>query len=132
MGQAQVMVVEDDSALRQALGDTLDVAGYETLTVSSGEEALSELHRFKPDIIVSDVHMNGMDGHDLLDNIQSKSPHIPFLLMTAFGNVNDAVKAMRSGAIDYVEKPIDPEKLVALVSRYISMDFDSAHEPIAE
>ncbi len=76
--------------------------------------------------------MNGMDGHDLLDNIQSKSPNIPFLLMTAFGNVNDAVKAMRSGAIDYVEKPIDPEKLVALVSRYISMDFDSAHEPIAE
>lgn len=132
MGQAQVMVVEDDSALRQALGDTLDVAGYDTLTVSSGEEALSELHRFKPDIIVSDVHMNGMDGHDLLDNIQSKSPHIPFLLMTAYGNVNDAVKAMRSGAIDYVEKPIDPEKLVAIVSRYISMDFDSAHEPIAE
>lgn len=132
MGQAQVMVVEDDSTLRQALGDTLDVAGYETLTVSSGEEALSELHRFKPDIIVSDVHMNGMDGHDLLDNIQSKSPHIPFLLMTAFGNINDAVKAMRSGAIDYVEKPIDPEKLVALVSRYISMDFDSIHEPIAE
>lgn len=132
MGQAQVMVVEDDSALRQALGDTLDVAGYDTLTVSSGEEALSELHRFKPDIIVSDVHMNGMDGHDLLVNIQSKSPHTPFLLMTAYGNVNDAVKAMRSGAIDYVEKPIDPEKLVALVSRYISMDFDSAHEPIAE
>jgi len=132
MAQAQVMVVEDDSALRQALGDTLDVAGYDTLTVSSGEEALSELHRFKPDIIVSDVHMNGMDGHDLLVNIQSKSPHTPFLLMTAYGNVNDAVKAMRSGAIDYVEKPIDPEKLVALVSRYISMDFDSAHEPIAE
>lgn len=132
IGQAQVMVVEDDSALRQALGDTLDVAGYDTLTVSSGEEALSELHRFKPDIIVSDVHMNGMDGHDLLDNIQSKSPHIPFLLMTAYGNVNDAVKAMRSGAIDYVEKPIDPDKLVAIVSRYISMSFDSAHEPIAE
>ena len=132
MGQAQVLIVEDDSTLRQALIDTLDIAGYHTLSVSSGEEALSELHRFKPDIIVSDVHMEGMDGHDLLDNVQSKSPHIPFLLMTAYGNVNDAVKAMRSGAIDYVEKPIAPEKLVSLVNRYISINFDSTHEPIAE
>ncbi len=132
MGQAHVLVVEDDSNLRKALSDTLDVAGYQTVSVASGEEALSELHRFKPDIIVSDVHMDGMDGHDLLDNIQNKSPHIPFLLMTAYGNVNDAVKAMRSGAIDYVEKPIAPEKLVSLVNRYISINFDSTHEPIAE
>ncbi len=132
MGQAQVLVVEDDTVLRQALGDTLDVAGYKTRTVSSGEEALSELHQFKPDLIVSDVHMDGIDGHDLLDNINENHPHIPFLLMTAYGNVNDAVRAMRSGAIDYVEKPFPPEKLVSLVSRYISISYDSSHDPIAE
>jgi len=132
MGQAQVLVVEDDTVLRQALGDTLDIAGYNTRTVSSGEEAISELHQFKPDIIVSDVHMDGMDGHDLLSNVQGKHPQIPFLLMTAFGNVNDAVKAMRSGAIDYVEKPFPPEKLVSLVSRYVSISYDTGHDPIAE
>ena len=132
MAQAQVLVVEDDTVLRQALGDTLDIAGYQTRTVSSGEEALAELHLFKPDIIVSDVHMDGMDGHDLLNNIHDNYPQIPFLLMTAFGNVNDAVKAMRSGAIDYVEKPFTPEKLVSLVSRYISISYDTDHDPIAE
>ena len=132
MGQAQVLVVEDDSSLRQALGDTLDVAGYQTRTVSSGEEALSELHRFKPDIIVSDVHMDGMDGHDLLNNIQTRAPHIPFVLMTAYGNVNDAVRAMRSGATDYVEKPFEPEQLVSLVNRYVSINYDTAQDPIAE
>ncbi|MCP3674622.1 MAG: sigma-54-dependent Fis family transcriptional regulator [Gammaproteobacteria bacterium] len=132
MGQAHVLVVEDDTVLRQALGDTLDIAGYQTRTVSSGEEALAELHQFKPDIIVSDVHMDGMDGHDLLNNIQDNHPQIPFLLMTAFGNVNDAVKAMRSGAIDYVEKPFSPEKLVSLVSRYVSISYDTGHDPIAE
>jgi len=132
MGQAQVLVVEDDTVLRQALGDTLDIAGYNTRTVSSGEEALSELHQFKPDIIVSDVHMDGIDGHDLLNNIHENHPQIPFLLMTAFGNVNDAVRAMRSGAIDYVEKPFPPEKLVSLVSRYVSISYDTGHDPIAE
>lgn len=131
MGQAQVLIVEDDTILRQALGDTLDIAGYLTRTVSSGEEALSELHQFKADIIVSDVHMDGMDGHDLLNNVNNKYPQIPFLLMTAFGNVNDAVKAMRSGAVDYVEKPFSPEKLVSLVSRYISISYDTGHDPIA-
>ena len=132
MGQSQVLVVEDDNVLRQALGDTLDIAGYKTRTVSSGEEALSELHQFKPDLIVSDVHMDGIDGHDLLNNIHDNHPQIPFLLMTAFGNVNDAVRAMRSGAIDYVEKPFPPEKLVSLVSRYISISYDTAQDPIAE
>ena len=132
MGQSQVLVVEDDTVLRQALGDTLDIAGYKTRTVSSGEEALSELHQFKPDIIVSDVHMDGIDGHDLLNNIHENHPQIPFLLMTAFGNVNDAVRAMRSGAIDYVEKPFSPEKLVSLVSRYISISYDKGQDPIAE
>lgn len=132
MGQAQVLVVEDDNVLRQALSDTLDVAGYNTRTVASGEEAMSELHKFRPDIIVSDVQMDGMDGHTLLSNVQDRNPQIPFLLMTAYGNVNDAVDAMRSGAVDYVEKPIEPEKLVSLVSRYVAIGYDANQEPIAE
>jgi len=132
MAQAQVLVVEDDNVLRQALSDTLDIAGYNTRTVASGEEAMSALHKFRPDIIVSDVQMDGMDGHTLLSNIQDKDPQIPFLLMTAYGNVNDAVSAMRSGAVDYVEKPIEPEKLVSLVSRYVAISYDANQDPIAE
>ncbi|MBT8448925.1 MAG: sigma-54 dependent transcriptional regulator [Gammaproteobacteria bacterium] len=132
MAQAQVLVVEDDNVLRQALSDTLDIAGYNTQTVASGEEAMSALHKFRPDIIVSDVQMDGMDGHTLLSNIQDKDPQIPFLLMTAYGNVNDAVSAMRSGAVDYVEKPIEPEKLVSLVSRYVAISYDANQDPIAE
>ncbi len=118
MADVKILVVEDDSGLREALVDTLLIGGYQVIEAESGEEALVLLGKHAIDLIVSDVQMGGIGGLDLLRSVRAKLPSIPFLLMTAFANVNDAVRAMQDGATDYLAKPFAPEVLMNLVSRY--------------
>ena len=119
MTQSTVLLVEDDDSLREALSTTLNFAGYKTIEAENGKQALISLQRQNPDIIVSDVQMDEMDGMDFLKALRSTSHEVPFLMMTAFGSVNSAVKAMREGATDYLQKPFAPEVLLNLVNRYI-------------
>ncbi len=118
MSQAQILVVEDDAGLREALVDTLLIAGYQCIEAESGEAALVELSRRSFDLVVSDIQMGGMSGLILLTNIKAKYPETPVLLMTAYATIDDAVNAMRDGAIDYLSKPFSPEVLLNQVSRY--------------
>ena len=118
MAAAQILVVEDDAGLREALVDTLLLASYECTEADSGEAALIALSRRKFDLVISDIQMGGMSGLTLLQNIKAKYPDIPVLLMTAYATIDDAVKAMRDGAIDYLAKPFAPEVLLNQVSRY--------------
>ncbi|MBP8127386.1 MAG: sigma-54-dependent Fis family transcriptional regulator [Aeromonadaceae bacterium] len=119
MSQARVLIVEDDHGLREAIVDTLLLAGYVCLEADSGEAALLELNRQSVDMVISDIQMGGMDGHTLLSNIRQKYPQTPVLLMTAYANIDGAVRAMREGAIDYLAKPFSPEVLLNQVSRYV-------------
>jgi len=119
MSQSTVLLVEDDDSLREALSTTLEFAGYKTIEAENGKQALISLQRQNPDIIVSDVQMDEMDGMDFLKALRATSHEVPFLMMTAFGSVNSAVKAMREGATDYLQKPFAPEVLLNLVNRYI-------------
>jgi len=118
MNQSRVLVVEDDKGLREALVDTLALAGYQWLEADSAEKALLILKSEPVDIVVSDVQMAGMDGLGLLRNIKQHWPKTPVLLMTAYANIEDAVSAMKEGAIDYMAKPFAPEVLLNMVSRY--------------
>jgi len=118
MSQGRLLVVEDDAGLREALIDTLLLAGYDCQEVDSGEAALIELNNAKFDLVISDIQMGGMTGLTLLQNIKDKYPDIPVLLMTAYATIDDAVKAIRDGAIDYLAKPFSPEVLLNQVSRY--------------
>ncbi|MEH6530336.1 MAG: sigma-54 dependent transcriptional regulator [Photobacterium frigidiphilum] len=118
MNQSRVLVVEDDKGLREALVDTLALAGYQWLEADSAEKALLILKSEPVDIVVSDVQMAGMDGLGLLRNIKQNWPKTPVLLMTAYANIEDAVFAMKEGAIDYMAKPFAPEVLLNMVSRY--------------
>ena len=118
MTQSKVLIVEDDEGLREALIDTLALAGYEWLEADSAEDALLKLKSHSVDIVVSDVQMAGMGGLALLRNIKQHWPNIPVLLMTAYANIEDAVSAMKDGAIDYMAKPFAPEVLLNMVSRY--------------
>ena len=120
MSTASVMVVEDDSELREALGETLTLAGYSVATASDGQEALRQLEEQQFDLIVSDIQMPRMDGHNLLKKIKSQHPDLPVMLMTAYGSIQQAVDAMRDGAVDYMVKPFEAEVLVNMVSRYAS------------
>jgi two-component system, response regulator FlrC len=115
---AKVLLVEDDRALREALADTLALAGHNYRAVDCAEAALQALAEESFGLVVSDVNMPGMDGHQLLALIRQRQPQLPMLLMTAYGAVERAVEAMRQGAADYLVKPFEPKALLALVERH--------------
>ena len=114
---ARVLVVEDDDMLREALCDTIEFGGYRALAAADGREALDRMQRDAVDMIISDVQMDGMDGHRLLREVRSRRPEMPFVLITAHGSVPDAVNAMRDGATDYLLKPFEAEVLLDRVAR---------------
>jgi two-component system response regulator FlrC len=114
-----LLIVEDDTALREALSDTLMIADYNVVTADNGEEALGLLDSQDVAMIISDVNMQPMDGHTLLKKVKQKLPAVPFLLMTAYGTIEKAVQAMHDGAVDYMVKPFEAEVLVNTVSRYV-------------
>ena len=126
----KVLVVEDDAGLREALVDTLSLAGYDCIEADSGETALLQLKKNHIDIVVSDVQMGGMSGLSLLKSIKNKQVNLPVLLMTAYGTIDDAVQAMRDGACNYIAKPFAPQVLLNMVSQYIPPKKVNKNEPI--
>lgn len=130
---AKILLVEDDHSLREALGITLQLGGYEYRAVDCAEAALVALSEELFGLVISDVNMPGMDGHELLGLIRQRYPHIPVLLMTAFGAVARAVDAMRQGAVDYLVKPFEPGTLLELLARHVNGTVDTAESegPVA-
>lgn len=119
MKQYDVLVVEDDLSLCEALCDTLEIGGYRVVSARNGTEALVKLEHSQFKLVVSDVQMPVMDGFQLLQNMQQKYSETPVLLMTAFGTIPKAVEAMQAGASDYLIKPFDAEALVNKVADYV-------------
>ena len=113
-----ILVVEDDPNLREAVCDTLELAGQTVVSASGGLEALKLLEAQPVALVVSDVRMMPMDGIALLKEIRNRHPHLPVVLMTAFADVDRAVEAMRSGACDFLLKPFEPKALLEHVARY--------------
>ncbi len=113
-----ILVVEDDDALRDALLLTLDAAGHRAVGVPGGREALEAMRRDRFNMVISDLRMAPMDGLQLLGEIHSRHPGLPVMLMTAFGEVDKAVAAMRGGACDFMLKPFEPKALLDQISRY--------------
>ena len=114
---AKVLVVEDDETLRDAMCDTIAYGGYQVVSASNGLEALALLKSTAVDLVISDVQMDGMDGHTLLRRVRLLRPDLPFVLVTAYGSIAKAVEAMREGATDYLLKPFEAEVLLEMVSR---------------
>ncbi len=117
----KVLIVEDDKELREALCTTLQLAGMEFVEADCAEAALIQLEKNKVDIVVSDVNMPGMDGHELLGHIKQKYPELPMMLITAFGQVKLAVEAMQKGAADYLVKPFEPKVLIQSIIKILGM-----------
>ena len=113
-----ILVVEDDPQLRDALCLTLECAGHRVLGAADGQAALRLLDREAFNLVVSDLRMHPMDGIELLKAIRGRETHLPVLLMTAFGDVDKAVSAMRAGACDFLLKPFEPKVLLEHVARY--------------
>jgi len=130
MSLGSVLVVEDDLSLREALCDTLQLAGYPVISATDGNAALSLLDHEQVSVVVSDVQMKPMDGFSLLKQLKSSRPDLPVVLMTAYGTIQKAVQAIREGASDYLVKPFDSDSLLALVKRYTIDDEDEQYSSL--
>ena len=124
MPLSKVLVVEDDKNLREALCDTLDLAGFKPVPAADGQAAMRRLKETAVGLIVSDVQMQPMNGLDMLKEVQSSNPSIPTIMMTAHANVPNAVTAMQMGAVDYLVKPFSVDTLVEKVSRHMTLISD--------
>ncbi|WP_374336146.1 sigma-54-dependent transcriptional regulator [Leeia sp.] len=118
MSALPILVVEDDAALREAIVDTLELAGFGTVTASDGRAALQLLAQQPVGMVVSDVAMQPMDGNQLLREVKVQWPHLPVLLMTAYGVIEHAVASLQAGACHYLPKPFAPDALVSQVTRF--------------
>ena len=116
-----VLIVDDDQGQRSLLDSFLSGQGFRTVTATSGEEALSKLSVEGFDMMISDVRMPGMSGIETLRKVREDYAMLPVLLVTAYADVRDAVEAMRDGAVDYLEKPIDLEELLSTVRRTVGL-----------
>lgn len=119
MDDIQILVVEDDTDLREAIIDTLEIQGFRTLQAADGNEALGLLQKESIALVISDVNMPQMDGYQLLRHIAVHWPSVPVLIMTAYGSISNAVEAVRNGAVDYLEKPFEIQTLLQTVNRYL-------------
>lgn len=117
----EVLLVEDDVDLAQALTEILEQAGYQVTHFSRGEAALDLVQASWPGVILSDLRMPGLSGLDLLDRIKEKAPQVPFIMITGHGDVASAVRAMRAGAHDFLEKPCEPQLLLDVLRRAVEM-----------
>lgn len=112
-----ILVVEDDPQLREAVVDSLELKGHQVIATADGKQAILALQQ-QPDLILSDINMPEMDGLALLSHVREEHPWLPMVLMTAYGDVNQAVLAMQRGASDYLMKPFEPSELDALLQPF--------------
>ncbi len=119
---AAILVVDDEQNQRNILKTILSAEGYETYVASSGEEALKTAKTFNPEVVLTDLKMEGMDGIELMETIIASMDHPPaVVMMTAFGTINTAIDAMKKGAFDYLQKPLDKDNVLMVVKKAVEM-----------
>jgi DNA-binding NtrC family response regulator len=115
--QATILVVDDDAAMSSAVCEVLRQTGYLPLSAQSGAQALEIVKRGPPDLLISDLRMTEMTGHQLQQELQTIAPDLPVVIITAFGTVESAVESMKLGARDFITKPFSNKELLLVVSR---------------
>jgi DNA-binding NtrC family response regulator len=119
MDSARIFVVDDDTSSRELLSRILVAEGYQVTALADGREALDRVaaDATPPDLVVSDIRMGDVDGLQLTDALRARAPETPVILVTAFGNIDGALEAIRRGAADYLSKPYDVDAIKLVVAR---------------
>jgi two-component system NtrC family response regulator len=117
MTKTRILVVDDDANLRWVLQIQLEDAGYEVATAGDGSAALAAVQDSRPALVLTDLKMPGVSGLELLEKLRAEEPELPVIIITAFGTIQSAVEAVKSGAYDYLTKPIDNDDLILAVKR---------------
>ncbi len=125
----RILLVDDDSSLLRLLSMRLSAAGYEVNAVESGEQALAQLPLFRPQLMITDLQMAGMDGMTLFSQVHKRNPGLPVLVLTAHGTIPDAVDATSRGVFSYLTKPFDSKVLLEHVGRALKITGDVAIRP---
>ncbi|MEC8443085.1 MAG: sigma-54 dependent transcriptional regulator, partial [Pseudomonadota bacterium] len=130
----RLLVVEDDPTLREVIVESLTMKRHDVMEAANGIDAMAMIESYSFDAILSDINMPGMDGLELLDKVKQQHPWLPVLLMTAYGDVGQAVQAMQSGADDYLMKPFELSELEALLKPYsqTGQDDQDSDSPVCE
>src|SRR5690349_3080022 len=117
----QILTVDDDAVTCELLCEVFSREGFGAAFANSGEAALAEVARQPPDLLLSDIRMKApLDGLSLLEMVRREYPSIPVVLMTAFGSIETAIRAVKQGAFDYISKPFNIDELVAIVRRALA------------
>ena len=119
--EGKILLVDDDPGLLRLLSIRLRAEGYEVEAVESAHKALGALRQFSPDLVITDLRMDKMDGIGLLKELQTRSPGLRVAIITAHGTIPDAVTATQHGAFGFLTKPIDKEELMTLVERALKV-----------
>jgi two-component system nitrogen regulation response regulator NtrX len=117
----RILVVDDEASIVQSLSGVLEDEGYQVLSAGSGEEALKEIRKEPPDLVLLDIWLPGMDGLTVLERLKRTSPWIPVIIISGHGNIETAVKATRMGACDFVEKPLSIERILVSVQNALQI-----------
>jgi putative nucleotidyltransferase with HDIG domain len=122
MPNARILIAEDSAQMREVLNSYLTAQGFEVFEAADGTEAVQALGNLDFDLIISDIKMPGMDGLALLKKAKEIAPSSPFVLITGFPNLDDAVEAMRYGAVDYLTKPFRFSQIDVLLEKFLKLD----------
>jgi two-component system response regulator FixJ len=114
--ESVIHVVEDDQPMRDSLVELLEEAGYKARAYATAEELLARGDSAEPGCVVSDMRMPGIDGLTLLRRLRSDGSRLPLILITGHGDIPLAVTAMKAGVVDFLEKPFEPDALLAAVA----------------
>ena len=117
MQKDKLLIIDDEERLRNLLARILQLEGYDVLVASTGKEGLKKLQQEPVPVVISDVKLPDANGIELTSKIKAEWPATEIIVLTAFGTINDGVKAIKSGAFDYITKGDDNEKIIPLVSK---------------
>ncbi|NJL26416.1 MAG: sigma-54-dependent Fis family transcriptional regulator [Thermoanaerobaculia bacterium] len=121
----RLLVVEDRDSLRRMMQRALGEEGYDVVTAATGEEGVEALEQGRFDLVLTDLRLPGISGLDVLERCRARWAQVPVVVLTAFGNVSTAVEAMKLGAADFLEKPVEIDDLSRLVGRLLGAESES-------
>jgi two-component system response regulator AtoC len=117
--KAKILIVDDEAIVRESLRDWLNDASYQVFTAEDGHQTLEILEKERPDIVIADLVMPGMDGIELMKRAKDMLPDVEVIIITAYGSIPTAISAIREGAYDYIEKPFCPERVELLIEKLV-------------
>jgi len=114
---ATILLIEDNEQMAQVLARHMELEGHTVILVSDGEKGIEEFHRHKVDLVLTDLKLPAKSGLEVLHEVKDENPMVPVVVMTAYGTIENAVKAVKEGAFDFLQKPVDPDHLLLTIGK---------------